>query len=301
MAYLLSHWRGRLPLGVSLWVNTIGLLIVISYTELFVLSKLLLAPSRLIGLTLASLLVTRVIIFSWQLTGLFRAIEHDFIEHRNILKTRALQALAMLTVVFTLTYSLDVFQGAVFYTRQVEIHARPSAKVAYQIELISLNENPKQQISIRGGLDVGITNAVRLVLDTNPQITAVVLQSRGGQIYEGRGLARLFSEYGIDTHVYDECSSACATAFIGGKKRFLFATGKLGFHQYKIMKKHSLFAVLYDVRIEQERDMALFESKGVEQEFLDRMFDQPANRIWFPDHATLLNARIVHSIIPSEP
>jgi hypothetical protein len=294
LAYLLSHWRGRLPLGVSLWVNTIGLLFVISYTELFVLSKLLINPSRLIGLTLLSLLVTRVIIFIWQLTGLFRAIEHDFAAHGNILKTRVLQALAMLTVVFTLTYSLDVLQGAVFYTRQVEIHALPSARPAYQLELNALEENHQQQLTIRGGLDIGITSAVRSILKTNPRLSSIVLQSRGGQIYEGRGLARLFTEYGIDTYVYDECSSACTTAFIGGKTRYLFATGKLGFHQYKVMKKHRLFAVYYDVRIEQERDLALFKSRGVEQAFLDKIFDQPANRIWFPNHSTLLDARVVH-------
>ena len=206
----------------------------------------------------------------------------------------------MLTVVFTLTYSLDVFQGAVFYTRQVEIHARPSARVAYQLELSPLKKAQKPQLTIRGSLDIGITNAVRSILDANPAINAVVLQSHGGQIYEGRGLAGLFTENEINTYVYDECSSACATAFIGGKTRYLSATGKLGFHQYQVMKKHRLFAVLYDVSVEQERDQALFKSKGVEQEFLHRMFDQPANRIWFPDHATLLGSRVVHSIVRLE-
>ena len=230
MSYLLSHWRGRLSLGISLWVNMIGLLIAISCAELFVLAWLTVDPTLLISITLVSLLFTRLIIYPWQLIGLFRAIEHDYIEVKNILKTRGLQALALLTVLFTLVYSLEVIQGAVFFKSQVEFYARPDIRVAYRLDV----SGDKQELAISGGLDIGITNAVRSTIEQYPQITSIVLQSRGGQIYEGRGLARLFAERELDTYVYGECSSACVTAFIGGKKRYLGAGGKLGFHQYKV-------------------------------------------------------------------
>ena len=297
MSYLLSHWQGKLPLGISLWVNTVGLLIVISYAELFVLSKFLAHPTWLIGATLLSLFFTRLLIFPWQLIGLVRAIERDFIEHKNILKTRALQALAVSSVLFTLVYSLEVLQGAMFYKQQLEKYTRPDVAVSYQLDL----DKAQQQLSIEGGLEIGITSAVRSLLQDNPQIKSVVLQSHGGQIYEGRGLSKLFTEYGLDTYVYGECSSACTTAFIGGHQRHLGAGGKLGFHQYWVdTTKHSRLVPFYDLRVEHERDLALFRDQGIQKAFLNKMFAQPANQIWFPDHATLLDAQIIHFSIPTE-
>ena len=81
------------------------------------LARLSSAPTQMLSNTLISLFLTRLIIFPWQLIGLFRAIEVDFIKHGNTLKTRALQGLALLTLVFTFVYSLGVIQSAVFYTR----------------------------------------------------------------------------------------------------------------------------------------------------------------------------------------
>jgi hypothetical protein len=294
MSFLMSHWLGKLPLRTTLWLNLIALLIVISYAELFVLSKLAANPTQLISLTLVSLFFTRLVIFPWQLIGLLRAIEFDYIEHKNIFKTRALQIFALLTILFTLVYCLEVIQGTLYYLKQVESYSRPGDKVEYQL---SVSED-QQRLIIRGDLDIGITTAVRSMIEGQPEIKSVELQSRGGQIYEGRGLAKLFTEHGIDTYVYEECSSACTTAFIGGKQRYISAQGKLGFHQYWVKTtKYSQFVQFYDLRVEQQRDLALFKARGIDQGFLDKIFDQPAARIWFPDHSTLYDANIVHHVI----
>ena len=297
MSFMMSHWLGKLPLGTTLWINLVALLIVISYAELFLLSKLAADPTQLISLTLVSLFFTRLVIFPWQLIGLLRAIEFDYIEHKNILKTRSLQGFALLTILFTLVYCLEVIQGTLYYLKQVESYSRPGDKVEYQLNV----SEDQQQLIIRGDLDIGITTAVRSMIEAHPEIKSVVLQSRGGHIYEGRGLARLFIEHGIDTYVYEECSSACTTAFIGGKQRYISTQGKLGFHQYWIeTTKYSQFVQFYDLRVEQQRDLSLFKARGIDQEFLNKMFDQPATRIWFPDHSTLYDAHIVHGVIASQ-
>ncbi|HUV23626.1 MAG TPA: hypothetical protein VMZ32_17660 [Gammaproteobacteria bacterium] len=294
MSFLMSHWLGKLPLGITLWINLVALLIVISYAELFLLSKLAADPARLINLTLVSLFLTRLIIFPWQLVGLLRAIEFDYIEHKNLMKTRALQSFALLAILFTLVYSLEVIQGSLYYIDQVQSYSRPGDKVAYQLTV----SEDQQRLSISGDLDIGVTTAVRSTIEEHPQIRSVVLQSRGGQIYEGRGLANVFTEYDIDTYVYDECSSACTTAFIGGKRRYIGSQAKLGFHQYRVETTDtSQFVHFYNLHAEQQRDLALFKARGIDQVFLDRVFDQPAHRIWFPDHSTLREAKIVHDII----
>lgn len=295
MSFLMAHWLGKLPLGTTLWINLVALLIVISYAELFLLSKLAADPTQLISLTLVSLFFTRLVIFPWQLIGLLRAIEFDYIEHKNMLKTRSLQGFALLTILFTLVYCLEVIQGTLYYLKQVETYSRPGDKVEYQLNV----SEDQQQLIIRGDLDIGITTAARSTLATYPQIRSVVLHSRGGHIYEGRGLARIFIEHGIDTYVYEECSSACTTAFIGGKQRYIGPQGKLGFHQYRVeTTRASQFVQFYDIGAEQQRDLALFKARGIDQAFLNRVFDQPANRIWFPDHSTLRAAQIVHEVIP---
>ncbi|MCG6889366.1 MAG: hypothetical protein LJE92_07250 [Gammaproteobacteria bacterium] len=294
MSFLVSHWLGKLPLRTTLWLNLVALLIVISYAELFLLSKLAANPTQLISMTLVSLFFTRLVIFPWQLIGLLRAIEFDYIEHKNIFKTRALQIFALLTILFTLVYCLEVIQGTLYYLKQVESYSRPGDKVAYQLTL----SEDQQRLSIRGDLDIGVTTAVRSTIEEHPQIRSVVLQSRGGQIYEGRGLANVFTEYEIDTYVFEECSSACATAFIGGKRRYIGTQGKLGFHQYRVeTTSTSQFVHFYNLHAEQQRDLALFKARGIDQVFLDRVFDQPAHRIWFPDHSTLREAKIVHDVI----
>ena len=297
MSFLMAHWLGKLPLRITLWINLVTLLIVISYAELFLLSKLAADPTQLIYLTLFSLFLTRLIIFPWQLVGLLRAIEFDYIEHKNFLKTRALQGFALLTILFTLVYCLEVIQGTLYYLKQVESYSRPGDKVEYQIKV----SEDQQHLIIRGDLDIGITTAVRSTIEAHPQIRSVVLQSHGGHIYEGRGLAKLFTEHEIDTYVYEECSSACTTAFIGGKQRYIGTQGKLGFHQYRVKTtKTSQFVQFYNLRAEQQRDLALFKARGIDQMFLNRVFDQPANRIWFPDHSTLRDAQIVHDVIASQ-
>jgi hypothetical protein len=181
-----------------------------------------------------------------------------------------------------------------YYLKQVESYSRPGKKVAYQLTV----SKDQQHLIIRGDLDIGITTAVRSTLEEHSQIKSVVLQSRGGQIYEGRGLAKLFTEYEIDTYVYAECSSACTTAFIGGKRRYIGTQGKLGFHQYRVeTTSTSQFVHFYNLHAEQQRDLALFKARGIDRVFLNRVFDQPASRIWFPDHATLRGAQVVHDVI----
>jgi hypothetical protein len=296
MSYLLAHWHGKLSLNITLWVNLIGLLIVMSYGELFFLSTFAVNSTHLLTLTFVSLFFTRLIVFPWQLIGLLRTIEQDYFEKKNFMKTRVLQAFALFTVLFTLIYCLEVIQGTLFYLKQVEIYSRPGDKVGYQLNLIE-----DRQLSIRGDLDVGITTAVRSMLEEHKQITSVRLESRGGQIYEGRGLSKIFTENEFDTYVYGECSSACTTAFIGGKRRYIGPQGKLGFHQYWVeTTEYSQFVPFYDIRVEQERDLALFKARGIDEDFLEKMFYQPSNKIWFPDHTTLHQALIIHDVVISQ-
>jgi len=282
-----------------LWGVFLGLLALIYFLEPWLLKRFFIDPQQLIYATLISLVLTKLIIFPWQLVGLLRASDKDFLSIGSTLKTRAIQLLMVLTIGFNLSYSVDLLQSAKFKKKQKEDTEEYIAFKNQQVQNYALSlRNNKTQLVISGEFDIGITKAVTNVLRSNPQISSIALNSIGGHIYEGRGLSKLFTRQSLDTYVYKECSSACTTAFSGGIKRYLASTGKLGFHQYKQdLNVHKKSVGYHDVDAEQERDLALFKSRGINEEFLNKIFQENADNMWFPSHDILKKANVINAII----
>jgi len=145
-------------------------------------------------------------------------------------------------------------------------------------------------IHLRGELEAGVTRAVAALLAQNPQARGIILDSGGGQIYEGRGLARVIRERALATYTLRECASACATAFLAGHERILGAAARLGFHQYQ---SHTILPA-FDIAEEQNKDRKLFEAQGIAAEFLDQIFAARPEDMWWPTVDELLASRAVH-------
>lgn len=145
-------------------------------------------------------------------------------------------------------------------------------------------------IHLRGELEAGVTRAVAQLLDANPQARGIILDSGGGQIYEGRGLARVIRERGLATYTLLECASACATAFLAGRERVLGRAAKLGFHQYQ---SHTVIPA-FDIKEEQDKDRRLFEAQGIAAEFLDNIFAARPEDMWWPTVDELRAGGVVH-------
>ena len=69
------------------------------------------------------------------------------------------------------------------------------------------------------------------ILKSNNQIQTLVLNSKGGIIIAASDMADLVIDAGLDTHVEENCLSACVTIFLGGNNRSLALGGKIGFHR----------------------------------------------------------------------
>ena len=269
-----------------------------SFFETLILYKLIADPVHLIIATIVSLIITRLIIFPWQLIGLFRATENDYIKHGNTLKTRSIQAVMVLSVLFTLVYILESIQTVIFNKEYIHFIASDKEQSEYKLKI----ENEGQQLHIQGIFDFGITDSVRKIINDNPDLTSVVLESAGGQVYEGRGLSLLIAKHELDTYSYEECSSACATAFIGGKRRHLGSIGKIGFHRYRLESvSYWNYLPFLDIKSEQNKDLAIFESQGVQQTFLDKIFDQTSDKTWFPAQQDLIESGVIHELLSTEP
>jgi hypothetical protein len=59
----------------------------------------------------------------------------------------------------------------------------------------------------------------------------VVLRSRGGNAPAGIGIGRAIRAKRFATLVVDQCSSACAFAWLGGTKRLMAVDAQIGFHE----------------------------------------------------------------------
>lgn len=155
-------------------------------------------------------------------------------------------------------------------------------------------------IHLQGGLEFGVSDEVSQLLVTHSDVTGIILDSQGGRIQEGRNLADLISSYGIDTYSLGGCYSACATAFVAGKNRFLGPQANLAFHQYSELYPKSLQADM-KMKKEEEKDRQFFQQQGISSEFLEKLFKTSFDDFWYPPVEELLKARVVHGLFnPSD-
>ena len=70
---------------------------------------------------------------------------------------------------------------------------------------------------------VSISDALhfRTILRDNPEILLINLYSYGGHVEAGLEIARIVSDFEIDTEISKECSSACVPIFLAGQKHSL--------------------------------------------------------------------------------
>lgn len=166
----------------------------------------------------------------------------------------------------------------------------------YTLEL----KNDHTLIHLQGGLEFGVSDEVSQLLITHSDVTGIILDSQGGRIQEGRNLADLISSYGLDTYSLVGCYSACATAFVAGKNRFLGPQANLAFHQYSELDPQSLQADIKRKK-EEDKDRRFFQQQGISSEFLEKLFKTSFDDLWYPPLEELLKAQVVHGLVnPSD-
>ncbi|WP_417204943.1 hypothetical protein [Antarctobacter sp.] len=89
-------------------------------------------------------------------------------------------------------------------------------------------------LEITGVIDKATVLDVAKAIINQPQLDAVFLSSPGGDLKSGLDIGRLFRANFIRTIVRsgEECSSACAYAFLGGVDRTVESEGSVGFHRF---------------------------------------------------------------------
>jgi hypothetical protein len=143
------------------------------------------------------------------------------------------------------------------------------------------------RVLLAGDLEFGSMRALRAVLDAQPAIRTVRLDSRGGRVAEGLALGELIATRNLDTLVLTECSSACVTAFAGGRQRLIAPTARIGLHSAGGAGVSAAAAA--DANRRSDRFIA---ARGVDLRVLDKGARVAHDDIWFPEPVVLLASNL---------
>ncbi len=227
------------------------------------------------------------VFFVWQSVGVLRSA-HDFYDaggQRHVIWGAKL--ILGFSAFWVFAYSIEAWQMTrdndnPLPTAQAERAARA---VKYSLAVDG------NAVVLRGSIELGVTDRLRDLLESYPDVTEIYLTSQGGHIYEARGIATVIQQAGLSTVAVQNCSSACTTVFIAGRSRLLAGGAKLGFHQYRIDADYAVLGA--DTARAQDRDRAFFQAAGVADWFLDQMYQTAADGMWYPNVTELIAAGVV--------
>jgi len=293
MEYIRSHWRGEQSLFWSFWVNLAALRLLILLVEQFTHPPFTNQSMAAIVATFLYTLIFQLIVCVWQVRGIIKACDRYMASigfySRVLLAQIGMVASIFLTLFFVLGAFQSLFEdpSAMYKNRYKK---GPPLLGEYSLTIV----DDGRRIHMEGDFNIGLTKDLRALLEKHSNIKGVVLNSSGGRVTEGRGVAKLIKKYGLDTFVFDVCKSACMTAFIGGTVRNIGVNGRLGFHQFTM---DSIQKTPYlDPVEEQKVDLAFYTAQKLDPEFLKKIFQTSHTDIWFPSTEELLAAGVVHNI-----
>jgi hypothetical protein len=147
------------------------------------------------------------------------------------------------------------------------------------------------ELEFSGSMSAGTASELRQVLDANPGVGVVHLNSPGGLVDEGRVMFSILREHQLITTTDRYCLSACALAFLGGRERYLAPGARLGFHAES---SDAIDAAHLAARQQIDKDQML--SLGIPQAFVDKAFSTPKDQIWLPTVGELEEANVINGV-----
>ena len=284
--YIKQHWQGNLSLAHAFWVNLVVLFVALDLLERFVFPPYIENETAVSIAVLLYVVVVKLIIYPWQVVGVLRVCDLRIKSNSGRSWASVTQVALVISLAATLLSTIGTYQSLSVFKQNLILAETVLPEPLYSLDLIEQGS----LIHLRGPFEIGITNKVEDLIALHPEITGIILDSEGGQIYEGRGLARLIRENSLETFSLDNCLSSCTTAFVAGTTRTLGTKARLGFHQYKT------YSIIPSINIENEqaKDIAIFVNQGVSPEFIEKIFIQPPEAMWWPEIDELVDAGIVH-------
>lgn len=297
--YARKHWRGELSLGLSFWGN-----LVLPYASLWLLLELWLpldldVDSLALALRpdIAALLFVGSVaaVFSvliWQVVGVIRSAQ---VHKKRTGRKRAAFASQGVAVVFLVLHLPILWFIPYRYLFGMAMMATGIAANQFDQAEISLCST-NTAIKVEGAFGLGLSAEIRRQLSRYPDIQLIVLQGPGGSAYEARALHRIIASHSLTTIALDSCSSACAVAFLGGKKRIIGENARLGLHA---VGQYSWDTEGVDLGPQNRAIKSLFVKQGISPGFINTVFSTPPDSTWYPSFQDLQDSVFIHGFIDS--
>lgn len=289
MSYIKKHWNGEYSLAVSFWVNLVLLGFVLRLIDILISqSSYISDPVAQARVWIGYAIISLVVIYPWQVIGVWQSAE-SHVERRKK-KGWATAAKVMVGLGVLSTFA-NVSQSWPTYQSMYDLAFVENEYSNYNIDVVGNGTI----IHFSGGLGFGVAVDVKEMIEDNPNIEGIILDSTGGRIIEGRKLSKIILDNDLNTYSIEGCYSACGTAFISGTKRYLARGANLGFHQYNAGEFES--SIPTDMTMEQEFDRSIYRQKGISESFLRRLFNTNNDDMWYPTIPELMEAGVVHGVV----
>lgn len=285
IGYFVRHWRGDLGPGVTWWINCAGL----SALLWWLVPRIAVEGGFAFADTLGKFCAASALQFLqiglvplWQMVGLWRCggRRAGTAALAGRLTGRAVQVTAFLFTV------LITMRGLVFGAEEV-IGARVAfalGSYSYTVRLL----HGGREIAVSGGLGFGVSDAVRALLAANPGVRRIRLDSGGGALTEGTRLRNIIIERDLDTYSVRECSSACVSAFAGGRFRYLQRGARMGVHLPRNWEAFSSNPVASGYRAE----LVYLRERGLPDWFIENWI-RTGQDFWYPTEFQLVSSGLV--------
>jgi len=281
--YLLRHWRGELGPGITWWVNGVALSAVLWWT----LPRLAVAGDFAYADTLGKFCAAFLLQFVqiglvplWQMVGLWRCGGRRALGTDRRFAGRATQVAAFL---FTI---LITMRGLVFGAEQA-IGARVALALGPYSYTVTLLRGGRE-IAVEGGLGFGVAAAVEALVNDNPGVRRIRLDSGGGALSEGTKLREVIMARNMDTYTRRGCSSACVSAFAGGRFRYLQRGARIGVH----LPRNWDALAASPVATGYQAELRYLRQRGLPDWFLENWI-RTGQKFWYPTEFQLLSSGLV--------
>jgi hypothetical protein len=274
----------RLFFAVRLWVNWLWSTIAIAIALRCV--GLLVAPDNhplIIALAVSAGWLISVVVNLWWLFGVWRSARNHKVRSGRRVWARAARIVVVLGF---LGLASTTATTAIPQIRECWDMANGDPRIEeYDLQIL----RGGTELEYTGGIKFGATEDVRRLLDADPFIRVIHLNSPGGRLGEAHILRDLIRERELVTYAAAECESACTIAFLGGIQRFLAPEGKLGFHRgyFPGLSNRELD------RLNKEEGRRLI-AQGVAEWFVSRLNSTPSDSMWWPSSEELKRAGVIN-------
>lgn len=182
-------------------------------------------------------------------------------------------------------------------------------KLIYDTENVS-DDEPNEIV-------VDDIEAFRELLKDHAGVDELQINSSGGSIYASGEIAWIVRDYGLNTIVVGECTSACVDVFLAGSRRRMTLGSKIGFHRrswspdsvegyYEDQQDHfeweSPFEygswIYEDTQREMHVHLATMLDRGVDPEFAIETLRPPVSDVWYPSRIRLMAAGVLREEAP---